>query len=198
MTSSQVYPFEEDSRLLLEAARTECRTGDRILEIGCGSGHISAGLSRAADVLATDINPYALRASRALGIEVVRADLFAGICGRFDLVLFNPPYLPTLQEERCDDWLEYALDGGPDGRSVIARFVESVGSVLVPDGRFLLLVSSLTGISEVREMMKQAGFTSEIVAGTRVDGEELVVIRGMAKDGKDESGEKSSGHLQDS
>jgi release factor glutamine methyltransferase len=118
---------------------------------------------------------------------VVRADLFAGIYGRFDLVLFNPPYLPTLAEERCDDWLENALDGGPDGRSVIARFIEAVGSVLVPGGRFLLLVSSLTGVSEVQEMMEQAGFTSEIVARTRVEGEELVVIRGMAKDGNEQS-----------
>jgi release factor glutamine methyltransferase len=187
MTSSQVYPFEEDSRLLLAAARAEYMTGDRILEIGCGGGHISADLSETADVLATDISPHAVRASRALGIEVIRADLFAGICGRFNLVLFNPPYLPTLPEERCDDWLEYALDGGPDGRSVIARFIRAVGSVLLPGGRLLLLVSSLTGISEVREMMEQAGFTSEIVARTRVEGEELVVIRGMAKDGKDQS-----------
>lgn len=187
MTASQVYPFEEDSRLLLAAARAEYRTGYRVLEIGCGSGHISADLCQTADVLATDISPHAVRASRALGIEVVRADLFAGICGRFDLVLFNPPYLPTLPEERCDDWLEYALDGGPDGRSVIARFIEAVGSVLVPGGRFLLLVSSLTGIREVQKMMEQAGFTSGIVAGTRVEGEELVVIRGMAKDGREQS-----------
>jgi release factor glutamine methyltransferase len=187
MTASQVYPFEEDSRLLLAAARAEYRTGYRVLEIGCGSGHISADLCQTADVLATDISPHAVRASRALGIEVVRADLFAGICGRFDLVLFNPPYLPTLPEERCDDWLEYALDGGPDGRSVIARFIEVVGSVLVPGGRFLLLVSSLTGIREVQKMMEQAGFTSGIVAGTRVEGEELVVIRGMAKDGREQS-----------
>ncbi len=178
MISSQVYPFEEDSRLLLAAARAECRTGDRVLEIGCGGGHISAELSRTADVLATDISPHAVRVSRALGIEVVRADLFAGICGRFDLVLFNPPYLPTLPEERCDDWLEYALDGGPDGRAVIARFIEAVGTMLVPGGRFLLLVSSLTGIREVLEMMEKAGFISEIVAKTRVEGEDLVVVRG--------------------
>ena len=183
MTSSQVYPFEEDSRLLLEAAIAECRTGDQVLEIGSGSGRISATLPHQVTVLVTDISPPAVRYARALGVEVVRTDLFAGICGRFDLVLFNPPYLPTLPEERCDDWLEYALDGGPDGRSVIARFIEAVGSVLVPDGRFLLLVSSLTGIREVLEMMEIAGFTSEIVAKTRVEGEDLVVVRGVGKCG---------------
>ncbi|NYT17082.1 MAG: methyltransferase [Methanomicrobiales archaeon] len=165
MTSSQVYPVEEDTLLLLRAAQAECRPGDRVLEIGCGSGHISGELSRTTEVLATDINPHAVRAARKLGIEVVRADLFDGICGPFDLVIFNPPYLPTALDERIDDWLEYALDGGPDGRLLIARFIEGVGSMLSPGGRFLLLVSSLTGIGEVRDLMEKAGFRAEEVAG---------------------------------
>jgi len=42
--------------------------------------------------------------------------LFSGLSGPFDLIIFNPPYLPTLPRERIDDWLEYALDGGPTGR----------------------------------------------------------------------------------
>ncbi|MDD1706589.1 MAG: methyltransferase [Methanoregulaceae archaeon] len=179
MTSSQVYPFEEDSRLLLEAAVAELRIGDRVLEIGCGGGRISASLPYQDFVLASDISPPAVRAARALGLEVVRTDLFTGICGKFDLVLFNPPYLPTMPEERCDDCLECALDGGSDGRSVIARFVEGVGSVLAPGGRFLLLISSLTGIREVRDMIAKAGFRSELVAKIRVEWEDLIVLRGI-------------------
>jgi release factor glutamine methyltransferase len=183
MIPSQVYPAAEDTLLLLEAARAVYRPGERVLEIGCGSGHIAHQLSLAAEVLATDINPHAVRAARALGIEVVRADLFAGICGRFDLVIFNPPYLPTAPDERMDDWLEYALDGGPDGRAVIARFIGDVGNVLAPGGRFLLLVSSLTGIGEVSLMIETAGFRMDVVARTMVEGEDLVVMSGKRAGG---------------
>ncbi|NYT08252.1 MAG: methylase, partial [Methanomicrobiales archaeon] len=91
----------------------------------------------------------------------------------------NPPYLPTSPDERMDDWLEYALDGGPDGRFVIARFIDGVGSMLAPGGRFLLLVSSVTGIAEVVRMIRDAGFRAEEVTRTQVEGEDLVVLRGV-------------------
>ena len=62
----QVYPVEEDTQLLLEAALAEVRPGDRVLEVGTGSGHIAASLAdRAARVVALDINPHAVRAARA-------------------------------------------------------------------------------------------------------------------------------------
>ena len=112
-----------------------CSPGDWVLEVGTGSGHIAASLAgRAALVVALDINPHAVRAARRRDVEVIRADLFAGVRGPFDLVLFNPPYLPTAPDERLDDWLEYALDGGPDGRRTIARFLDGLPAVLAPAG----------------------------------------------------------------
>ena len=117
MTHPEVYAPAEDTWLLLRAAREECRDGERVLEIGCGSGAVSGALCQRARVLATDINPHAVQEARDRGVEVLRTDLFSGICGQFDLILFNPPYLPTDPDERMDDWLEYALDGGPDGRA---------------------------------------------------------------------------------
>ena len=113
----QVYHPDADSYLLLEAAHAEVKCGDRVIEIGTGSGLIACGISEVASVVATDINPHAAICAKRCGVEVVRTDLIAGICGIFDLVLFNPPYLPTQSEERIDDWLEYALDGGVTGRS---------------------------------------------------------------------------------
>lgn len=175
---AQVYQPEADTFLLLEAAQKELRQGDRVIEIGTGSGFIATRLAGdGARVAATDISPHAAASARSAGAEVVRADLFRGIRGPFDLILFNAPYLPTRPEERMDDWLEYALDGGPAGRDVIARFAGQVDRVLAPGGRILLLVSELTGKNEVSSLFAAQGFSGTVAAETVTEGERLYVIR---------------------
>ena len=174
---SQVYQPAEDSFLLLETAKQEVRSSDRVLEIGVGSGYVSAGLLSSCRLLvATDRNPHAATISYAAGVQVVRADLTAGLCGPFDLILFNPPYLPTDPAERIDDWLELALDGGLSGRDVIARFLQQIPGIISPEGRVLLLISSLTGPDEVGDLIRRNGFESLAVAEERVDGGELLMI----------------------
>lgn len=176
----QVYQPEADTFLLLRAALREVRPGDRVLEVGTGSGRIAAAiLETGARVVGTDINPHAVLAARSCGVEAVRTDLAAGLAGPFDLVVFNPPYLPTIAEDRIDDWLEYALDGGPDGRRVIERFVRDLDRVLAPYGRLLLLVSSVTGIDAVRETLGGHGFISFVVDQENCEGERLYVLRAM-------------------
>ena len=124
--------------------------------------------------MATDINPHAIFCARGKGLDVVQSDLCSGIRGTFDLIIFNPPYLPTQPDERIDDWLEYALDGGATGRAVIGRFADTVRGVLAPKGRILLLVSSLTGLAEVVELFAGRGFTAEVAQQQTVEDEELV------------------------
>jgi release factor glutamine methyltransferase len=174
---TQVYQPEADTFLLLRAAQTEVRAGDRVLEIGTGSGMIAAGLDSAHCIVATDINPHAAASAREKGVSVVRTDLFNGIRGTFDLILFNPPYLPTQPGDRIDDWLEYALDGGEDGRAVIERFSYGVGQRLAPQGRILLLISSLTGISAVTDIFSRQGFVAGVVLEEDVEDEMLYVLR---------------------
>ncbi|PKL70186.1 MAG: methylase [Methanomicrobiales archaeon HGW-Methanomicrobiales-1] len=173
---SQVYQPEDDTYLLLDAAINEVKPGDRVLEIGTGSGLISRELSKVSDVVATDINPHAALCARGDGVQVVRSDLFAGIRGTFDLIIFNPPYLPTQPEERIDDWLEYALDGGATGRDVIERFAAGVDTVLALDGRILLLISSLTGLDEVSDLFSQHGFVTRVMVAQLIEDEELYVL----------------------
>ena len=173
-----VYQPAEDTYLLLRAALAEARAGTLALEIGCGSGFISQELAcKVARLIATDINPHAVRAARTRGIEVIRADLFRGIKGKFDLILFNPPYLPTLPEERTGQWIDYALDGGESGRQTVDRFLKDLIGHLRPEGRALLLISSLTGLTDVQGTAAASGLTAEVVADEGCFFERLYVLR---------------------
>ena len=176
----QVYPVREDTLLLLETALDEVRPSDRVLDLGTGSGYIARHLvGKAALVIATDVNPHACRMASSEGGEVgvARSDLTAGLRGLFDLVLFNPPYLPTKPGERMDDWLERALDGGESGREVIRRLLPDLPRVLAPGGRLLLVISELTGPGEVISLFRDAGFQGAAVRETRAEGERLLVLR---------------------
>ena len=179
---SQVYIPEADTWLLLDVARAEVKPGDRVLEVGTGSGLIATELAKVTGVVATDINPHAVLCAHKKGVVVVQTDLFCGIRNSFDVILFNPPYLPTQPEERINDWLEHALDGGLNGRVVIERFSQQVGSVLAQGGRILLLISSLTGLPEVRDLFYKAGFVSEIILRKNVEGETLYVLKIVRND----------------
>lgn len=174
----EVYEPAEDTHLLLRIALAEARDSDRVLEVGCGSGLISRSLApRVREVLATDINPFAVNMVKECGIPVIRADLFRGIRAKFDLIIFNPPYLPTSEEERIVGWMNYALDGGESGRVTIKKFFEDLGHHLAPGGRALLLLSSLTGRSEVENMVRKLGFDVSEVAVETYFFEQLYVIK---------------------
>ena len=181
----EVYPPAEDTYLLLKAALAEARPEDRAMEIGCGGGVLARQLSSVVQCLiATDINPHALRATRSRASEVplVRADLFRGIKERFDLILFNPPYLPFNPEERSGKWIDRALDGGESGRVTVGRFLQELEDHLLPGGRALLLISSLTGLPEVTEMACSQGLYAEAVLCEKYFFEQLYVLRIRAKE----------------
>jgi release factor glutamine methyltransferase len=113
-----------------------------------------------------------------------------------NLVTFNPPYLPETDgaagsdsasggppnegprtdANPADDWLRTAYAGGASGRAIIGPFLDTVARVLAPDGRVLLLVSTLTGIDEVRDRARGAGFDAEQVAAESIPFETLVVL----------------------
>ena len=103
--------------------------------------------------------------------------MFQGIRGKFDLIIFNPPYLPTTPEERSDQWINYALDGGESGRETIDRFLKCLPDHLCPGGRALLLISSLTGLKDVQEMAAATGLTANTVANAGCFFEQLYVLK---------------------
>ncbi len=174
----QIYPPGEDTHLLLRAAMEEVRPSDEVLEIGCGMGLISRGMAQQAkDLIATDINPHATSLVKGYGIKAIRADLFRGIKGSFDLVLFNPPYLPTFSDERLDGWLNLAFDGGESGRDTIVQFLRDLRPHLRPGGRALMLISTLTGVGKVIEEASRHGLDSQELTSESHFFEKLIVLR---------------------
>ncbi|SFM18721.1 HemK2/MTQ2 family protein methyltransferase [Methanolobus profundi] len=181
--ADQVYDPAEDSYLLADTALELVKDGMNILEIGTGSGFVSAVIKANRDVrlIATEISPLAAECARSNNIDVIRTDMFAGLKNgqHFDVIIFNPPYLPTSEDEKVPGWLNYAFDGGVDGRKDIKPFMEQVHNYLKPHGIILLLISSLTGIDEVLEEMRHHGFASNTIASKKCSFEELVVIKGI-------------------
>ena len=181
--SEDVYEPAEDTYLLLRAALDEVKSTDFLLEIGCGCGTISKRLQPLAGrVLATDISPNAVKMARKSGLDSVQADLFRGIRARFDLIIFNPPYLPTKHEEKLSGWLNFAFDGGITGIDTIFRFLEDVSDHLTVNGRALLLTSSLCDLDEVMKKAQDAGLVADEVANDSYFFERLAVLRLRACD----------------
>jgi len=182
-----VYEPAEDSFLLADAALDLAKQGMRILEIGTGTGFVAAVLKANLDVdlLATDINPYAVKCACNNGVPTIRADMFSAFKSLkcFDMIIFNPPYLPTLEEDKVPGWLNYAFDGGVDGTASLHRFLEGLVSYLCHKGIVLVLVSSLTGIEKAISWMEGYGLETEVVAKEKCFFEELVVLKGILKAG---------------
>ena len=191
-THPLVYEPGEDSILLMENL-VDVR-GKKVLDMGTGTG-IQAinALKRGCEIaLGVDINPYAIRLSRE-NAELnkvdregffFQSDLFKNIdwimeelgIDRFDVILFNAPYLPTSQEERLEGYINYAFDGGVDGREVIDRFISEAGRYLKRGGVIQIVQSSLTGERRTLDMLKRYGFKGEKSASIRFFFEEIQVI----------------------
>ena len=172
-----VYEPAEDSRLLASAA-VERITDERVLEVGVGSGYVARRIKSEtdADVVGCDINPAACEKAWEGGIGVVRSNLLDPFTANsFDVVVFNPPYLPTPPENEWDDPLEHALSGGEDGRRVIRPFLADLGRVLREGGRGFMLISSLTDIDAVRSLAERAGLAVEELADESFPYERLIV-----------------------
>jgi release factor glutamine methyltransferase len=177
--TEQVYQPAEDSRLLAETAVDHVGADALVLDVGTGSGYVAdrVATETGARVAGSDLNPHACRRASAAGLAVVRADLTTAFRdGAFDVVLFNPPYLPTGPDEGWGDWMDTALSGGPDGRSVVEPFLSDLRRVLAPRGRALVLVSTLTDPDAVRASATANGLATRRVASDSYPFEQLLVL----------------------
>ena len=184
-THENVYVPAEDSYLLAE--NLEIENGKSVLEIGTGSGIVAMYASKLTDkVTATDINFDAValaesnfKANNIDNIELLFGNLFEPVKDRkFDVILFNTPYLPTEEGEVIEDNLNYAFDGGLNGRKVIDLFLNDVKNHLNEGGIVQLIQSSLSDNDETLNRLDELGFISEIAKKEHYFFEDIVLING--------------------
>lgn len=194
--TADVLDPRPDTETLVEAtlARLGARRNDplRILDLGVGSGAILCALLTEfphARGLGVDASPAAMTVARrnvaALGLSAracIRLGSWTeGIDGPFDLIVSNPPYIPsadieTLAREVRDFDPRGALDGGADGLDAYRKILPAALGLLAPGGLFLAEVGAGQA-GDVRALAAEAGFGD---AQTLRDlaGMERVVIAG--------------------
>ena len=176
-------PFQVDERVLIPRQETEelCEWGlsflkkcpsPSTLDLCTGSGAIAVTLKHecpAASVTASDLSADALSLAQhnahqnGADVTFVQGDLWEPLKGRtFDLILSNPPYIPTLDCESLQEEVmqepRMALDGGTDGLDFYRRIAQEAESHLKPGG----MIAVELGIGEaeaVADFFRAAGLT---------------------------------------
>ena len=155
-----IYQPAEDSYLLQKFIRNYAL--GRVLDVGSGSGiqaltAIESPIVR--EVVSIDINKKAvdnlqreIDKKKLRKIKVIKSDLFENVEGSFNLIVFNPPYLPQ-DKINGKVIVDQALYGGVKGWEVSERFFKNLSKYLSHDGVCLFLFSSLTNKNKIEEII---------------------------------------------
>lgn len=176
-----VYEPSDDTFLILD--NLAVKNGDKVLDVCTGTGILAITASeKASEVIAGDISPQAIECAKhnmnindIKNMKIVESDLFENINTKFDLILFNPPYLPSDPDEP-EHPLKKAWDGGTDGRVIIDLFLEEVNDYLLPGGVVQLIQSSLNNPGKTLKRLEKIGISPWIEAQEKYFFEELFVI----------------------
>jgi release factor glutamine methyltransferase len=164
-----VFVPRSDAGVLLDAALPRLR-GD-VLDLCAGSGVLAlAAAPYAASVLAVDLSRRAaatIRVNALLNrrrVEVRRGDLFAAVGSRrFDVILTNPPYVPSPPGTRSGGSAR-AWEGGPHGRTLLDRICAGAADHLRPGGEILIVHSALADITRTLELLRGDGLAADVLA----------------------------------
>jgi release factor glutamine methyltransferase len=175
-----MYEPREDSLMLARDVSKYAK--GLVLDMGTGNGIQAATAARKKSVnrvIALDIDAASIECCkkhiRSKKISFFVSDLFSIFKRqkkrvRFDTIIFNPPYLPQSSRR-----MDIALDGGKKGHEVLERFLAEVSDYLKPDGKILIVFSSLTNKQKVNELITNNALEFRELSKERIFFEELYV-----------------------
>jgi len=175
------YKPAEDSCFLADFLKKySLNNSQKILDLGCGSGIISETLInlgiKKQNITAADINPEAVKQTKKLNIKTKISDLFSNIHEKFDLIIFNPPYLPENKYDKEKD-----TTGGKKGDETILKFLRQASSHLKPNSKILLLLSSKTPKKRIISRIKHLNLKHQKKASRKLFFEELYIWEILTK-----------------
>ncbi len=158
--------------------RTAIVAGRRVLDLCTGSGYVAIAAAElgCASVTAFDICPNAVRCSRDNALDAgVKIDVRQGPwtrafgCAPFEVVVSNPPYVPTPPVDdgdviASDAGPSWAWNAGPDGRLVLDPLCESASNLLCKHGSLLLVQSAFAGVQQTLDSLRGSGLDADVVA----------------------------------
>ena len=170
-----IYEPSDDSFLLAKQVKKYAKN-KRVLDIGSGSGiqALTAKKAKAKSVLASDINKYAVKHLSNLGINAIHSNLFSNISGRYDLIIFNPPYLP--KDELEDEESSRITSGGKRGDELTIKFLKQAKKHLNKKGIILIIISSLSPFVRIENTMKRLNLKFKILESKNLFMERLSVL----------------------
>lgn len=169
----KIYQPSDDSYLFADFLKKYLKSNkvNSYLDIGTGSGILPKTASKfisPENILATDINPEAIKSLQKQLFKTIQSNLFKNIKTKFDLITFNAPYLPRDPQEPKES--QAATTGGKNGDEISLKFLKQAKSHLNPNGKIFLLISSLTPLDKIKK------FKYNIVERKKIFMEELLIL----------------------
>lgn len=170
VNSSVLIP-RQDTETLVEEVLKEVKPGMQVLDLCTGSGCIIISILHNAPGVtgqAIDISKQALNVAKenarlnGVSVDFEQSDLFHNVVGTFDVIVSNPPYIPSaevvkLMPEVGEFEPLEALDGKEDGLYFYREIISSCRDYLKPEGRIFFEIGFDQG-EAVSKMLRENGF----------------------------------------